>query len=81
MEAKFTISFALASAIANLIWASIVLGGTEKEYPNYRAAYIVHLILTVVQFPLTYGMNELIKRKNMLANVAQVDEDRGRVDS
>lgn len=76
MEAKFTVGVAQASAIANLIWATIVLWSTEKQYPYYRAAYIVCLILTVVQMPLTYGMNVLIKRKNMLDNVTKVYEER-----
>lgn len=71
MEAKFTIGVAQASAIANLIWATIVLWSTERQYPYYRAAYVVSLILTVIQIPLTYGMNVLIRRENLLDDVAE----------
>ncbi|CUM63883.1 uncharacterized protein PRCAT00001471001 [Priceomyces carsonii] len=72
-ESKFTIGVAQASAIANLIWATIILWSTDKQYPYYKAAYIVSLILTVVQIPLSYYMNVLVHKHEKLADVTDVN--------
>lgn len=72
-EGKFTLGIAQASAIANLIWATIVLWSTSKQYPYYKAAWIVSLILTVIQFPITFFIAKFVKKQNRLADVSQVN--------
>ncbi|CCH44857.1 Pantothenate transporter [Wickerhamomyces ciferrii] len=73
-EAKFTLGIAQASAIANLIWATIVLWSTSSQYPFYRAAYIVSLILGVLQIPITYYVARFVKNQNRLLDVTEVNE-------
>lgn len=75
-ESKLTLGIAQASAIANLIWATIVLWSTSREYPLYKAAWWVTLGLTIVQFPVQYIMSYLVKRENreeLLFNEKQSD--------
>lgn len=73
-EGKFTIGIAQASATANLIWATIVLWSTAKQYPYYKAAYIVCLVLTVIQFPITYFINRAVYAQNRLNDVSEINE-------